>query len=205
MHRVIEYYYALASPWSYLGNKLLREIAQKHAVAVDPIIVDYDRMFAASGTIPLPQRPRLRKAYRLVELKRWSERRGVPLNPQPTHYRGETEEPNETLGALMVTAAKAAGDDSLRLGHAIARALWAEERFPFEREELTAIATAEGFDGEALLVAAESEETRRLYDRQTEQSIAKGVFGMPYYIYRDEPFWGQDRLELLEATIARDS
>ena len=202
MQRVIEYYYALASPWAYLGIELLQEIAARHGVAIDPFIIDYDRMFAASGTIPLPQRPPLRKAYRLVELKRWSERRGVRLNPQPAHYQGEVEEPNELLGALMVTAAKTAGYDSLRLGHAIARALWAEERFPFTREELTALATAEGMDGDALLAAAENDETRRLYEQQTEQSIARGVFGMPFYIYRDEPFWGQDRLELLEAAVA---
>ncbi|MGI9409250.1 MAG: 2-hydroxychromene-2-carboxylate isomerase, partial [Hyphomicrobiaceae bacterium] len=200
----IEYYYALASPWSYLGNEKLREIASAHGLSIDPIIIDYDRMFAASGTIPLPKRPPLRKAYRLVELDRWSKRRGVLLNPQPAHYQGEVEEPEELLGALMVTAVKAAGNDSLRLGHAIGRALWAEERFPFIREELTAIAAAEDMDGDALLVAAENDDTRRLYEQQTDHAIARGVFGMPFYIYNDEPFWGQDRLELLETAVARD-
>ena len=204
MANTIEYYYALASPWSYLGNEKLQEIASAHGLAIDPIIIDYDRMFAATGTIPLPQRPPLRKAYRLVELERWSKRRGVPLNPQPAHYRGEVEEPDELLGALMVAAAKAAGGDSLRLGHAIGRALWAEERFPFTREELTAIAAAEDMDGNALLAAAETDVTRRLYEQQTDHAIARGVFGMPFYIYNDEPFWGQDRLELLEAAVSRN-
>ena len=171
MQPVIEYYYALASPWAYLGNDLLRTIVERHGLSLDPIIIDYDRMFEASGTIPLPQRPRLRKAYRLVELKRWSERRQVALNPEPAHYQGEVEEPNELLGALMVTAAKAAGYDSLRLGHAISRALWAEERYPFTRKELTSIAGAENMDGDALLSAAETDETQRLYEQQTEQSI----------------------------------
>ena len=106
-------------------------------------------MFDAAGTIPLPRRPTLRKAYRLVELERWSERRGVALNAQPAHYQGEVEEPNELLAALMVTAAKAAGANSLRLGHAISRALWAEERNPFTTGELLTIANAEDMDGEA--------------------------------------------------------
>jgi len=203
MSRVIEYYYALASPWSYLGNEFLREIAARHGAVIDPIIIDYDHMFAASGTIPLPQRPPLRKTYRLVELTRWSDWRGVPLNAQPAHYRGEVEEPDELLGALKVTAAKAAGADSLRLGHAIARALWAEERYPFTSKELLAIATTEGMDGPALLAAAERDDTRQRYRQQTDQSVARGVFGMPFYIYKDEPFWGQDRLELLEAALAR--
>ena len=201
--RLIEYYFALASPWSYLGNDRLREIAAARDASIDPVIVDYDRMFAAAGTIPLPERPPLRKAYRLVELRRWSAWRGVPLVPEPRHYRGEIEEPDERLAALMVTAAKASGEDSLALAHAIGRALWAEERFPFGRVELLSIAAANGFDGPALLAAAEEPDTARLYESQTRRAIARGVFGMPFYVFRDEPFWGQDRLEMLEAALAR--
>ena len=202
---VVEYYFALASPWSYLGNDRLREIAAAHGAAIDPVIVDYDRMFAAAGTIPLPQRPPLRKAYRLVELRRWSAWRGVPLVPEPRHYRGEVEEPDERLAALMVTAARAAGEDSLALAHAIGRALWAEERFPFVRSELLSIAQAVGLDGPSLLAAAERPETARLYESQTDRAVARGVFGMPFYIWRDEPFWGQDRLEMLDAALALGS
>ena len=201
--RVIEYYFALASPWSYLGNDRLRAIAAAHDVSIDPVIVDYDRMFSAAGTIPLPGRPPLRKAYRLVELRRWSAWRGVPLVPEPRHYRGEVEEPDERLAALMVTAARAASEDSLALAHAISRALWAEERFPFARAELLSIAAENGFDGPSLLAAAEKQETERLYQAQTERAIDRGVFGMPFYIFRDEPFWGQDRLEMLEAVLAK--
>ena len=200
--RIIEYYFALASPWSYLGNDRLRAIASANDVTIDPIVVDYDKMFAATGTIPLPERPPLRKAYRLVELRRWSTWRGVPLVPEPRHYRGVVEEPDERIAALMVTAAKAAGEDSLTLAHAISRALWAEERFPFVRTELLSIATANGYDGPSLLAAADEPETVRLYENQTEQAIARGVFGMPFYIFRGEPFWGQDRLEMLEAALA---
>ncbi|MGI9521155.1 MAG: hypothetical protein ACR2PG_05845, partial [Hyphomicrobiaceae bacterium] len=47
--------------------------------------------FDAAGTIPLPKRPPLRKAYRLIELKRWSEFRGVPVNPQPCFNLSEVE------------------------------------------------------------------------------------------------------------------
>ena len=205
MGRVIEYYYALASPWSYLGNDKLREIAKRYSLHIDPIIVDYDVMFEQARTVPLPKRPPLRKAYRLIELARWGEFRNVPINPQPQFYRGEVEEPNELEGALMVTATKLAGLDSLKLAHAIQRALWAEERFPFTSEELYAIAVAEGFDGNALLQAAAHPETMAAYKEQTNQSISRNVFGMPFYIIDDQPYWGQDRLELLEWELERSA
>lgn len=203
MSLTIEYYYALASPWSYLGNKDLWRIAADTGARIDPIIIDYEHMFTAAGTIPLPRRPVLRKAYRLVELRRWSEVRGVALNPQPRFYRGEVEEPDERLGALVVTAAKMAGLDSLKLGHAISRALWAEERFPFRPEELRAIADAEGFNGAALLDAAQHADTAAAYAAATQLSIERRVFGMPFYIVNDEPFWGQDRIELLERAVRK--
>ena len=33
--------------------------------------------------------------------------------------------------------------------------------------------------------------------------MAGGAFGAPTYIYDDEPFWGQDRLDLLDWTMAK--
>ena len=205
MERTIEYYYALASPWSYLGNERLIRIAAEHGARIDPVIIDYDPVFKATGTVPLPGRPRVRKAYRLVELARWSRFRGVPLNPEPRFYRGETEEPDERQAALMVTAAKEAGLDSLALAHAISRALWAEERFPFRPDELLAIAKEEGFDGPALLDAAERPETARAYEEATRRAIRRDVFGMPFYRLDGEPFWGQDRLEFLERALRAGS
>ncbi len=36
----------------------------------------------------------------------------------------------------------------------------------------------------------------------TREAIGRQVFGAPFYFFRDEPFWGQDRLDLLEAAIS---
>ena len=200
--KTIEYYYALASPWSFLGNAKLLQIAERFDLTIDPIIIDYDEMFEAAETVPLPRRPRLRKQYRLIDLKRWGDFRKVPINAEPKFYEGEVEEPNEREAALMVVAAKLEGLDSLKLAHAISRALWVEERFPFVREELITIANAEGFEGEALLEKAHEDATSAAYSDNTQASIERGAFGMPFYIVDEEPYWGQDRLELLEHRLA---
>ena len=199
---VIEYYYALASPWSFIGNGKLQEIADEFGLKIDPIIIDYDEMFTAAETVPLPKRPRLRKEYRLVDLKRWAAFRNVTFNVEPQFYQGEVEEPNERDGALMVVAAKEAGLDSLKLAHAFSRALWAEQRFPFVCDELIAIATAEGFDGEVLWERSRSDAIEESYANNTRQSIDRNVFGMPFYIVDGQPYWGQDRLELIEYQLS---
>ena len=122
--KTIEYYYALASPWSFLWkNQKLIEIAKAHNLEIDPIIIDYDEMFSAAKTVPLPQRPILRKKYRLVELRRWATFRHVKFNAEPRYYKGEVEEPNERQGAIMVVAAKEAIPDSKTGSRDFARAL----------------------------------------------------------------------------------
>jgi len=36
---------------------------------------------------------------------------------------------------------------------------------------------------------------------ESQEAIERGVFGAPTYLYDEELFWGQDRLELLESAI----
>ena len=199
--QTLEYYYALASPWSFLGNQKLTEIADRHNLKIDPIIINYDVMFAAAKTVPLPERPILRKEYRLLDLQRWATFRDVEFNAEPKFYRGEVEEPNELDGALMVVAAKEEGLDSLKLAHSISRALWAEERFPFEKSELIRIADAEGFDGAKLWQKTNDSRIADAYAANTQKSIDQGVFGMPFYIVGGQRYWGQDRLELMDHVL----
>ena len=92
--------------------------------------------------------------------------------------------------------------DSLKLAHAFSRALWAEQRFPFVRDELIAIATAEDFDGEVLWEQSRSDAIAESYANNTRQSIDRDVFGMPFYIVDGQPYWGQDRLELIEYQLS---
>jgi 2-hydroxychromene-2-carboxylate isomerase len=37
----------------------------------------------------------------------------------------------------------------------------------------------------------------------TEEAVARGVFGAPSYVYRDEIFWGQDRLDFLDRAVGK--
>ena len=48
---------------------------------------------------------------------------------------------------------------------------------------------------------AKSEKVSKIYQSNTEDAVAKNVFGSPTYIYNDELFWGQDRLDFLERAL----
>ena len=41
------------------------------------------------------------------------------------------------------------------------------------------------------------------YKALTDEAIERKVFGAPTYVYRDELFWGQDRLDFLDRALAK--
>ena len=54
---------------------------------------------------------------------------------------------------------------------------------------------------EELSDLAKSEKIAKIYQDNTEEAVAKNVFGSPTYIYNNELFWGQDRLDFLERAL----
>ena len=196
MAEVIDYYLSLQSPWSYLGHDRLIEIADRHGAELRVWPVNFREIFAATGGLPLPKRSPERQAYRLVELGRWRDFLALPLTLRPAHFPT-----HERLAAGMVGAARDAGGDAARLAGAMLKAVWVEQRDIGERDTVAAIAEALDMDGRGLIAAAERDAGERM-KTDTTAAIARGVFGAPSYIYRDELFWGQDRLEFLDRALA---
>lgn len=195
MSRRINYYFTLVSPWAWLGHDAFLDMARRHAAAVAFRPVLLNRVFPESGGLPLAQRHPLRQRYRLMELQRWREARGLPLNIRPKHW------PFDVAGAdRLVVAAQMAGADAGRLAGLLFRAVFVDERDLGRRQTLADILAEGGFDA-GLLARAESEATGRVYDATPDDALAAGVFGSPSYVLDGEVFWGQDRLELLDAAL----
>ena len=60
---------------------------------------------------------------------------------------------------------------------------------------------AAGHNAEAVTADAQSEATLAEYAAKTESAIENGFFGAPTYVIGEELFWGQDRLEWVEALL----
>jgi 2-hydroxychromene-2-carboxylate isomerase len=66
MTKRIDYFLALQSPWTYLGHDRLQSAAGRHGAEIMVYPVDFARIFAETGGLPLPQRPPARRAYRMA-------------------------------------------------------------------------------------------------------------------------------------------
>ena len=193
---VVDYYFTVTSPWSFLGHGEFSEIAREADAQVNVKAIDLGAVFAISGGLPLPKRPQQRQRYRLFELQRWRRRRDLPLNLHPKYFPAD-----HSLGNKAILAADDLGLDAMQLAGALMRGVWCEERNVADPACIAETATALGLDGQALLKRAGSDAIEQRYRELTEEAKTRQVFGAPTYIINDEPFWGQDRLDFVREVL----
>ncbi|NIX78148.1 2-hydroxychromene-2-carboxylate isomerase [Microvirga terricola] len=196
MARTIDYYFSLLSPWAYIGHAPFMGIARRHGVEVNYKPVFLGRVFAETGGLPLAQRHPVRQRYRMVELQRWREKRGLSFNLQPKHWPFDVNLPDRFVIAISVSGQNP--DPFLRRVFA---AIWEEERDVGNPAVLAEIAESVGLDGSSLMNLATGSSTEAIYALNLENAVAGDVFGSPAYVLDGEVFWGQDRLDLLDDAL----
>ena len=193
----IDYFFATVSPFSYLAGTRLEEVAANRGATITYKPIDLLSLFARTGGTSLAERHPSRLEYRLIEIERQAKANNMSVNPKPLFFPAN---PAPSSYAI-IAAQKAGGGDLGRLVHSILRACWAEERDIASDDVIRDCLTKAGFDpglaDSGLLTGAET------YAANLEEAVERGVFGAPFYIADDgAKFWGQDRLEALDAHLA---
>ncbi|KAL2844793.1 thioredoxin-like protein [Aspergillus pseudoustus] len=198
---VIEYYFSFISLWSYIGSRRFQRLTQETntKVILKPMNLMY--IFSISGGLPVKQRSTQRQAYRLIEMERWRRIRNIPIVPHPKYYPADPS----LAHRVLLAAIEESGYDSpsvqeyARLG---LEAVWARELNIADPETIVSLAKEAGLEGARLLERAKVESS--LADQEaalTREAEEKQYFGAPLYSLNGEPFWGQDRIEMLEDVI----
>ena len=197
--KTVDYYFATNSPWTYLGHERFVALANEHGATINVYPVDLGKVLPVSGGLPLAKRAPQRQAYRLVELKRWSEHLRIPIHLQPKFAGAD---PNEA--ARWVLAALEHGTAAgLAMTGGVLRARWAEEHDASDPATLRYVAHHIGLDADAVAKRAAHPEIQARYDAVTQQAIDAQVFGAPWYVYQGQPYWGQDRLDFLARALSK--
>src|SRR5215208_6308582 len=123
MPRPIDYYFSLVSPWAYIGHAPFTDLSRRHDLEINYKPVFLGRVFAETGGLPLPQRPPARQRYRLVELQRWRDKRGLSFHIHPKHWPFDVK----LADRFVVAIATSNQDPDPFLRRAFA-GVWEEER-----------------------------------------------------------------------------
>ena len=194
--KTIDYYFSFVSLWSYIGCGAFEALSTKHDLHINYKPVDLMAVFTAGGGLPVKERPIQRQSYRLVEMQRWRAVRQIPLVLHPRFYPADP-----SRGHRMLLAALHAGHDVAAFSRGCLKAVWAGEQNIADAGTLVRLAEAAGLPGTTLLAESEDPTFIREEQRLTEEAIGRKVFGTPFYFFRGEPFWGQDRLDMLDAAL----
>jgi 2-hydroxychromene-2-carboxylate isomerase len=193
----IDYYLSTISPFTYLAGMRLEEIAQKHGATITYKPLDVLALFARTGGVAPKDRHRNRLKFRAQDLIRQAKLLDMPFNLKPAHWPT-----NPAPSSYAVIAAQAAGGGDVgALAHGLLRACWAEEKDIAQDDVVRDCLETAGFDpglaNSGLLAGAET------YEKNLEDAIAAGAFGSPFYVVDSEQlFWGNDRLDHLDAHLA---
>jgi 2-hydroxychromene-2-carboxylate isomerase len=192
MQRQVDYYFSFQSPWAYIGHKPFREVVETYGLKVNHKPVVLVDLFSETGGLPLMKRHPVRQRYRMVELQRWRDKRGLNFPLQPKNWPF-----NARLADGVVIAAIEAGHDPDPFLRRAFPAVWEQELNLADPATLTKIADDAGLPGKQLVERSASDEIGAAYEQNRQDALASDVFGSPVYVLDGEVFWGQDRIELL--------
>ena len=196
MSAAMDFYFEFASPYGYFASKKIDALAAKYGrdVVWRPIMLG--AVFKVTGARPLGQIP-MRTEYFHRDLPRSATYYDVPF-VQPEKV------PMNSLAASRAFYWLDENDADLakRLARAVYDAHWGEGRDLSPPEAVAAVAAPLGVDADALLAGIQDPAIKAKLKDATDASIARGVFGSPYIIVDDEPFWGADRLDHVEHWLA---
>ena len=194
MRRTLEFWFDFSCPYAYVASTRVEAVARRAGAELDARPMLLGGVFKARGT-PQNLSATLNPAkarHNLHDMRRQAQQAGVALHMPPGH-------PLRTVEALRCLLA--AGPPFMPLAHRFYRAYWAEGRDIGQAEVVAAILTEAGLDAAAVRALAASDAIKDELRRRTDEAVMRGVFGVPTCFVGDELFWGQDRLDMVEAAL----
>ena len=190
----VEFFYDYASTYSYLAHREIEAIAERCGAELvfRPMVLGF--VFKATGN-SMPASVPAKAAYMVQDVRRWVRHTGLPFH-MPSVF------PVNTIRALRGACATLEDGTFRAYHHAVMKAYWANDQDIGDADVLAGIATAAGLDGPALVARCETEAVKATLKKNTDEAVARGVFGAPTFFVGDEMFWGNDRLEFVAAALA---
>lgn len=192
--KTIEFLFDFGSPASYIAHCRLKGIAARTRARVETIPILLGGVFKATGN-SAPMTVPAKGRYTGIDLMRFAARDGVPFATNP-HF------PINTITLMRLATALRDDPRYARYVDFVFDAMWHYPRNMGDLGEVASVLTAAGFDAPATLALADRAEVKDRLRAETEAAVARGVFGAPTFFVGGEMWFGQDRLDWVEAATA---
>lgn len=192
---VVEFHFDFASPFGYFAAQQIDDLAARHGRTAlwRPVLLG--AVFKETGARPLTEIP-MKAGYAKHDIQRTVRRMGLSFRmPEPF--------PFATIAACRAFYWLDAVDPEA--AKVLAKALY-HEAFGKGGEIASAqsvikLAAGLGHDASEVEAALKDPEVKERLRAVVQSAIERGIFGSPFFIVDGEPFWGHDRMEMLEAWL----
>ncbi len=194
MNKQVEFYFDVGSPASYLAWTQIAQLAERHGAEVvyQPMLLG--GVFKATGNASPASVP-AKGRYTRIDFERFARRYQVPFAQNPFF-------PINTMQLMRGAVALLDGDQFQPYVDAVFRAIWVEGQNMGDPDVVARVLGGQGFDVAGLLQQINDPAVKERLRQITERAIERGVFGAPTFFVGDEMFFGQDRLDFVEAALA---
>ena len=198
----IEFFYDLSSPWTYLAFTNLFGVIERTGCCamLRPILVG--GVFNAVNPAVYAAReksdnPRMVHSWKV--LKDWAKLAGVEMN-FPSVYH-----PAKSVNAMRMACALADDMPALtEFTRAAFKSYFSDQENLDDPQMLIAAANRAGLDGAAIHARSQTDAVKALLRANTDELIARGGYGSPtIFVDKDDMYFGNDQLPLVEAALKR--
>lgn len=191
----VDFYFEFSSPYGYIASQLAEDFEKRigRPLRWRPMLLG--PVFRITGQAPLSEVP-LKGDYSKRDFRRSAAMHRIP-------YRQPAKFPIGTVAAMR--AFYWAADRDPVLARTLAKALYAAYFVDGidigSAPAVIEVARGIGMDAAALSAALEDPALKERAKKEVDAAIAAGVFGSPFFIADGEPFWGVDRMPMMEQWI----
>jgi 2-hydroxychromene-2-carboxylate isomerase len=195
----IHFYFDFLSSYGYFAGLRIEELAARHGREVrwHSMLLGVAVM-KTMGLKPLLETP-LKCDYVIRDTARYMRRHGLQLRRKLTD---PFMDPRAAARGFYWVRRNRPGQETA-FACAAFDSYWREGRDLGAPADVAALATAIGARPAEMLEGIESDAARSDLRDAVAASLALGVFGSPFFIVDGEPFWGSDRLELLDEWLTK--
>jgi 2-hydroxychromene-2-carboxylate isomerase len=195
MKHALEFYFDVGSPASYLAWTQVPKIARDTGAEVEYRPFLLGGVFQATGNRS-PMEVPAKGQYMVDDLDRFARRYRVPYAQNPHFPINTLTLMRGALGLQMREPAR-----MIPYVDAVYRAIWVEGRNMNDAATVASVLAQAGFDPEKLLALASDPAVKDQLKAETQEAVARGVFGAPTFFVGTDMFWGQDRLDFVKEAL----
>ena len=185
----IEFWFSIGSTYTYLSVTRILDVEKKHQVKFSWKPFSVRKIMKEMDNIPFPSNKKNKVDYMWRDIERRAKFYDFFANVPVLYPLTEFDLANKIA---ILGLKEGWGVEYIRLTY---KRWFQEGKEPAVEPNISEIFKLLNLDHEKTMNEAKAEPINNMYEANTNLARQKKIFGSPTFIYEDENFWGDDRME----------